>query len=209
MIGAIMLSMSTYPRQKQRYHHGDLRAALTQAAAALLEERGVRGVTLREAARRAGVSHGAPYRHFAGREALLAELARDGFARLAAALNAAAPRGGRAVARAYIHFALAQPDRFRLMFALAAGARRAEAWRDTLQDTTRAFARAFSDLAEAQDAQRAAAAAWSLVHGLAQLLLDGHLGAATGDGSADERFVDDVLGALRFSLRAHASRLTA
>lgn len=206
MIAGIMLSMPTSARSSRRYHHGDLRAALTQAAASLLDERGVDGVTLREAARRAGVSHGAPYRHFAGREALLAELARDGFARLAGALDAAAPRGGREVARTYIHFALAQPDRFRLMFALAAGAGREAPWRDALQGTMRAFARAFSGLAEAQDTQRAAAAAWSLVHGLAQLMLDGHLGAASdGEGPA-ERFVDEVLGALRFSLRAQASR---
>lgn len=209
MLAGIMLAMTTSVRPRRRYHHGDLRAALTQAAASLLDERGVHGVTLREAARRAGVSHGAPYRHFAGREALLGELAWDGFARLASALDAAAPRGGREVARTYIRFALAHPDRFRLMFALAAGAGREAAWRDALQDTMHAFARAFSGLAEAQDTQRAAAAAWSLVHGLAQLMLDGHLGAASDGESPDERFVDEVLGALRFSLRAPPPRFVA
>ena len=204
-----MLPMSTLPRRKTAYHHGDLRAALVQAAAALLDERGVQGVTLREAARRAGVSHGAPYRHFLGREALLTELAREGFARLVAALDAAAPRGGREVARAYIHFALAQPHRFRLMFELAAGAGREAGWRDALQGTARAFAGAFSGLAEARDAQRAAVAAWSLVHGLAQLMLDGHVGGAVSREGAGERFADEVLGALRFSLRAHAPRPVA
>jgi len=201
-----MYPMSTLARRKTSYHHGDLRVALVQAAAALLDERGVQGVSLREAARRAGVSHGAPYRHFAGREALLAELAREGFERLVAALNAASPRGGRAVARAYLHFALADPHRFHLMFALAAGAGREAAWHDALLGTAHAFAGAFSGLAEAQDAQRAAVAAWSLVHGLAQLMLDGHVGGAVSGESASERFADEVLGALRFSLRAHAPR---
>lgn len=201
-----MLSMSTSRRRKGGYHHGDLRSALTQAAAALIDERGVEGVTLREAARRAGVSHGAPYRHFSGRDALLAELARDGFVRLVAALEEAAPRGGREVARAYLRFALANPQRFRLMFGLAADAEREAGWREALQRTMRAFARAYSGLAEAQDLQRAAVAAWSLVHGLALLMLDGHVGAADSSEAGDERFADEVLGVLRFSLRARAPR---
>jgi AcrR family transcriptional regulator len=204
-----MWPMPTSARSRRRYHHGDLRAALTRAAASLLDERGVRGVTLREVARRAGVSHGAPYRHFTGREALLEALAWEGFARLASALDAAAPRGGREVARTYIRFALAQPDRFRLMYALAAESGREAAWRDALQDTMRAFAGAFSGLADARDTRRAAAAAWSLVHGLAQLMLDGHLGAASDGEGPDERFVDEVLGALRFSLRARPPRFVA
>jgi AcrR family transcriptional regulator len=198
--------MSTSPRRKGGYHHGDLRSALTQAAAALIDERGVEGVTLREAARRAGVSHGAPYRHFSGRDALLAELARDGFVRLVTALEEAAPRGGREVARAYLRFALAKPQRFRLMFVLAADAERETGWREALQRTMRAFARAYWGLAEAQDLQRAAVAAWSLVHGLAQLMLDGHVGAADSSEAGDERFADEVLGVLRFSLRARAPR---
>lgn len=198
--------MSTSPRRKGGYHHGDLRSALTRAAAALIDERGVEGVTLREAARRAGVSHGAPYRHFSGRDALLAELARDGFVRLVTALEDAAPRGGREVARAYLRFALANPQRFRLMFVLAADAERETGWREGLQRTMRAFARAYSGLAEAQDLQRAAVAAWSLVHGLAQLMLDGHVGAADSSEAGGERFADEVLGVLRFSLRARAPR---
>lgn len=201
--------MSTSSRRKEGYHHGDLRSALTQAAAALIDERGVEGVTLREAARRAGVSHGAPYRHFSGRDALLAELARDGFARLVAALDEAAPRGGREVARAYLRFALAKPQRFRLMFGLAAGAPREAGWREALQRTMRAFARAYSGLAEAQDLQRVAVAAWSLVHGLAQLVMDGHVEAGVSGDAGDERFADEVLGVLRFSLRAHAPRPVA
>src|SRR5690606_29637298 len=70
-------------KDPDRYHHGDLRAALLQAAVDVLAERGLGGLSLRECARRLNVSHAAPYRHFADKEALLVELAAEGFVRLA------------------------------------------------------------------------------------------------------------------------------
>ena len=136
-------------------------------------------MSVREAARRAGVSHTAPYRHFPDRESLLAALAAEGFSELEKNLEG---RTGRALGEAYVRFALAYPQRFRLMFM----ARRAE-------QTHERFARAFSGLGF--DARLAGAAAWSLVHGLACLILDGQL-------KADERFVQDVLAALRFAHRS-------
>ena len=69
------------------YHHGDLPAALLKAAGKTLEQNGIASLSLRDAARRAGVSHNAPYRHFPDRQALLAALAREGFARLAERLG--------------------------------------------------------------------------------------------------------------------------
>src|SRR5260370_8363924 len=71
------------------YHHGDLRAALIQAGLAILAEEGAQALTLRAAARRAGVSHSAPYRHFADKEALLAAIAEEGFTQLAQRLEQA------------------------------------------------------------------------------------------------------------------------
>ncbi len=67
---------------KRGYHHGDLRAALLEAAREVLAKEGVEALTLREVARRAGVTHAAPYRHFADKEALLAAVATEGFAAL-------------------------------------------------------------------------------------------------------------------------------
>ena len=76
-------------RQKsQPYHHGQLREALATSGRTLLEEKGIRGFTLRECARRAGVSHAAPAYHFASIDDLLAELATRGFDELAAAMTA-------------------------------------------------------------------------------------------------------------------------
>ena len=160
------------------YHHGDLRAAMLAAAARLVEEEGVAGLSVREAARRAGVSHNAPYRHFPDRESLLEALAADGLGQLEKALEG---RTGRELGEAYVRFALANPRRFQMMFAMGRGGAMHER-----------FAQAFAG--SGADAKVAAAAAWSLVHGLAQLAIAGHV-------DASEDFVRKVLGAMRFSQR--------
>lgn len=159
------------------YHHGDLRAVILAAAAVQLEESGATGLSVREAARRAGVSHNAPYRHFPDRESLLAGLAADGFVQLGEALKG---RAGRELGAAYVAFALEHPERFRLMFAGA----RPDA------ELHAQFAQSFAHLGV--DATAAGAAAWSLVHGLASLILAGRL--ENGDA-----FVRKVLGAMRFA----------
>jgi AcrR family transcriptional regulator len=91
------MSTSARPRKtgKAAYHHGDLRPSLVRAATEVLEQQGISGLSLRGAARRAGVSHAAPYRHFPDREALLAVVAAQGYARLGEVLREAAQRGSR------------------------------------------------------------------------------------------------------------------
>ena len=109
------------------YHHGDLRTTLVGIAVELTEEQGVDGWSMREAARRAGVAHSAPYRHFADREALVDAVAVEGFVELqrryeAAAHTARARVGSsgaavaEAVARAYLEFAVDHPNLFALVF---------------------------------------------------------------------------------------------
>jgi AcrR family transcriptional regulator len=159
------------------YHHGDLRSAVLAAAWRMIEKEGLSGLSVREAARRAGVSHNAPYRHFANREALLAALVAQGFEQLHGALE---DRAGRELGEAYVGFALEHPQRFRLMFSRA----RANA------DLQARFADSFAHLGA--DAAAAGAAAWSLVHGLASLVLEGHL-------ENSQAFVRKVLGAMRFA----------
>jgi len=179
-----MFTMSTY-------HHGDLPAALLRAAGKTLEERGIGALSLREAARHAGVSHNAPYRHFPDREALLAALAAEGFAMLGERLRG---RSGRAMGEAYVRFALEQPQRFRLMFGGVLPMAKYPELRSAADGAYQALVAAFKDLARPQVA---AAAAWSLVHGLSHLLLDGHFAHADR-----EAFVREVLGAVRFAQRA-------
>jgi AcrR family transcriptional regulator len=110
------------PAPRETYHHGDLRAALIDATEALLAERGLEGFSLREVARRSGVSPAAPAHHFGDAHGLLAEVARLAFEGLTAALEAGNARGGSdALARlreqgiGYVDFAMRQPGRFGLM----------------------------------------------------------------------------------------------
>jgi AcrR family transcriptional regulator len=172
--------MSTSSRT---YHHGDLRAELLRTAGEMLEKEGLASLRLRELARRAGVSHNAPYRHFPDRESLLAALAAEGFERLGAALQS---RPRREMGEGYVEFALAHPQRFRLMFG---GLVQLE-HRD--RRAYEALQKAFADLGD--QAPYAAAAAWALVHGLSHLLLDGHF-----EGRDRKQFVRDVLSTVRFS----------
>jgi AcrR family transcriptional regulator len=172
------------------YHHGDLPAALLRAAGKTLEKHGLGSVTVRSAARRAGVSHNAPYRHFRDREALLAALAQEGFRMLGERLRGSS---GRAMGEAYVRFALEHPQRFRLMFGGAVPLAKYPQLREAADGAYQALLQA---LAELPQPQLAAAAAWSLVHGLAQLLLDGLL------KESGATFVRDVLAAVRFAQRA-------
>jgi len=175
---------------KVRYHHGNLQAALVEAGLQLVEETGIEALTLREAARRAGVSQTAPYRHFADKEALLAAVAAEGFRELQRALSEAAagiedanrclPRLG----QAYVHFALDHPGLFRLMFGAGIGDKQpypllrqaAQAAYALLENAMRAY------LGGGHDAPAATVAAWSLVHGLASLLLDQQFGSVAMTG---------------------------
>lgn len=130
------------------YHHGNLRAELLAEAERTLREQGIEALSLRDLARRAGVSHAAPRRHFADRQALLDALAETGFARLGELMRAAIAGAGedyeaqlQAVATGYVRFAIHDPALLELMFA-AKNAERSDALRQT---STRVFT-AFGDL---------------------------------------------------------------
>ena len=196
--------MSTFKRGKRSYHHGNLEAALLGEAGKILENEGVEALSLREIARRARVSHAAPYRHFRGREALLAALAAEGFAMLGETQREAAAAGGmRAMGEAYIRFALAHPQRFRLMFGGRVSLARHPQLRGVAMKAFGALAGALSArVPEAQGARDSSVAAWALVHGLAQLLLGGRILADAKRGRDDARFVREVLASVRFTAAA-------
>jgi AcrR family transcriptional regulator len=108
---------------RRSYHHGNLREALIEAALDLIAEKGPAGFTFAEAARQAGVSAAAPYRHFRDRDALMADVARRGFERFAAALTAAWDEGRpnlrsafERVGKAYLAFARSEPAYYAAMF---------------------------------------------------------------------------------------------
>lgn len=166
---------------EKRYHHGDLRAALLEVGLRLLAERDVEGVSLREMAREVGVSATSVYRHFPDKAALMRALAREGLDRLAnAQRNAASGKEGAAsfaaTGRAYVRFALANPALFRLIFTSSAQLQ-ATGEVEALQMLRANAAEALPANAPPGIAEAGALRAWSLVHGLAMLMLDGQLPA--------------------------------
>jgi AcrR family transcriptional regulator len=172
-------------RRGATYHHGNLREALLDAAERALAREGTEGLALRAIARAAGVTHAAVYHHFADREALLRAVAARGFERFAAALGAAA--GGapgeqafQEMGVAYVRFAAEHPALFRLMFgAEAARGRGADAGLREASDAAYSAliqgVRRLLPTADEATVRRHAIRAWSLVHGLSALLLDGQL----------------------------------
>ena len=176
------------------YHHGDLRVALIAAGLRMLRDRDVAELSLREVAREVGVSATSVYRHFPDKSALMAAMARDGLAQLAAAQHAASDAAGGGVAgfnatgAAYVRFALANPALFRLIFANpAAHPKRDEAHSDDAMAFLRANAAALA-AGRGGDAQVIALRAWALVHGLAMLMLDGQVPV---DEALIERVISD------------------
>src|ERR1700709_1143394 len=100
---------------RETYHHGDLKSAILQRAAELVAERGADGISLRELARAAGVSHAAPAHHFVDRRGLFTALAAQGWRKLAVALADARPEFGDA-AVAYVRCAVEHPGHYEVMF---------------------------------------------------------------------------------------------
>jgi AcrR family transcriptional regulator len=173
--------------KRTSYHHGDLRPALLEASLALIDQGGIGALSLREVARKAGVSHNAPYHHFKDRGSLLAALAEDGFAVLAremAQARAAAPDARarlEACGLAYVRFALKSPSRFKVMFRpeLTAPSEEgavAQSSIPALDTLTAAIVEAqAAGVAPPGDPRPLVLTCWSAVHGLASLWLDGPL----------------------------------
>jgi AcrR family transcriptional regulator len=168
------------------YHHGDLRRALLDAAVEAIAEVGPAAVSLRDLARRAGVSHAAPAHHFGDKAGLLTAVATDGFRCLAATLREAHQASGSflEVGVAYVHFAVTHRAHFEVMF-------RPELYctddPELVQAREQARALLYPPAAEAANTPdsggdiRAGVAAWSLVHGLATLWLNHNLPPQLGD----------------------------
>jgi AcrR family transcriptional regulator len=204
-------------KRPDAYQHGDLRAALVQAGLKLLSEGGVPALTLRAAAQLAGVSHAAPYRHFRDKDAMIAAIAEEGFRMLTAQMRLEiAAAGGDAFARlratawGYVSFARAHPGYFRTMFGAALG----DACDSPSSSLNAAGQESFGVLREQVvegvrrgrlrkgDPDDLSLAAWSMVHGLSQLFVDGQLSAWAADEAAARALVDSAVGHLENGLRA-------
>lgn len=185
------------------YHHGDLREALVQAGIDILEEQGLAALTLRETARRAGVSHAAPYHHFADKHALLAGIAHRGFGiqRDEMAMRAAgadsASNGLRGFGIGYAAFAERHPSLFRLMYSQQRFTPDAQGEQD--RATTGVYPEMIDGICQAtgctpDEARFVGILLWSTMHGLAMLWLEGQL-QATGADSL-ETLANEITGRL-------------
>ncbi|WP_319454808.1 MULTISPECIES: TetR/AcrR family transcriptional regulator [unclassified Mycobacterium] len=193
--------------QRNTYHHGDLKRALTEAALGLVAEKGPKGFTLREVARRAGVSPAAPYRHFSDKAQLVAAVATAGFIQLHDALDAVAAEKSDLVrqtldmGRAYVRWAVTHPDYYQVMFGaeldkvhnpelLIAGERAF----DDLLGAIAACQRA--NLLPAGDPREIAGPVWSLIHGIATLAIGSdfaHVGITDDPQELAERALTELL----------------
>jgi AcrR family transcriptional regulator len=182
-------SATASPDKRDRYHHGDLRRSLIQAGLQVLADSGLDALSLREVARRAKVSQAAPYHHFAGKAELVSAIVQHGFEDFAGALRAGADAVGAGslqrltgMGLAYVRFAVANPNLFRLLFrpelrdgtregpAAEAMTRAGSAAYQVFLDAVRAAVEEGSVQGSVEDV---AVAALSIVHGLSTLLVDG------------------------------------
>jgi AcrR family transcriptional regulator len=178
-------------KKPETYHHGNLKNALLEAARALANEVGVDNFTLREVARRAGVSSAAPYHHFADKNDLVRGLAIQAFEALTIHIKAAAqsqtsaPKQLEQIGLAYVDFALSHPNEFRFMFRRELCAPLGQP--DPLQEVGRAsqmvlenaIAEGLSSKQLEGQASTMALMLWSVVHGLANILLETPFGKNT------------------------------
>jgi AcrR family transcriptional regulator len=164
----------------------DLRQKVLDASLTLIEEGGLNRLSMREVARKAGVSHQAPYHYFDDREAILAALAGEGFSKLEQSLVRAATQAGaepvkavESMGRAYVEFALRNPAYFQAMF--RADAVPLDRYPDARKREDEAFGKLVEGIDRAYGKQPAevrqaiAVACWAMVHGLATLILEGSL----------------------------------
>ncbi|KAF1006712.1 MAG: hypothetical protein GAK28_02386 [Luteibacter sp.] len=169
-----------------RYHHGDLPGALRRAAWDMVGEAGVRGLSLRECARRAGVSHAAPAHHFGSLEGLLIEVAADGYERMAVIMDEEIERAGDRLpgcGLGYIRFATTHPQQFRLMLGTDRGAGESPRLREAASAALGRLREAIRDAWIARHGQspddvfleERTALAWSAAHGYALLSIDRQL----------------------------------
>ncbi len=174
--------------KKKTYHHGELRQALIDTALELVTERGISEWSLREVARRIGVSHAAPYRHFADQESLLGAVAEKGFEQMGEYLAAALENTSldsikrlQAIGLAYVQYAIAHPAEYQVMFRYCRqGKDSAENWEQAANKTFMILVNVIQEGQEAgllrlENPETLAQVAWSLVHGISMLFIDGRL----------------------------------
>ena len=195
--------------EKATYHHGDLRAALLAAALEIIEDTGPQGLTIREVARRAGVSHAAPYRHFTDKDELILAVVEQGFELMHTTMMAEKAAAGpdpldqfAASGMAYLNFSMRYPAYYRVMFS---GDLLNSTGHESLQHTSSAaFTQMLEDIEICQklkilragDPMLQAIAILSSVHGFSTLANDNRIGYLVGDNYSIEQVRDFVMASI-------------
>ena len=177
--------------KKKTYHHGDLKNALIKAGVEILAKDGVIGLSLRKVAMKAGVSHAAPYAHFADKQALIAAISTEGFRQLYERVSGVAEEYQNQpekqlieVAWAYVQFAMDDPDRFKVMF--SGVLEKEKEYPDFVAESQRNFqlvkmiveVNQASGRLRSGDSALVALSAWGIIHGFILLLLEGQISHA-------------------------------
>lgn len=172
------------------YHHGDLKNALIWAGIEILSKEGMQALSLRNVAKKAGVSHAAPYAHFADKQALIAAIATEGYKKLYQRLetvqrNQDDPLAGLiAIAQAYVQFAIDEPDHFKITFSGVVEAEKD--YPEYVEQSKRCFALVVAAVADCQkkallyqgNSQLVTVSLWANIHGFVQLVLANQLPSA-------------------------------
>lgn len=174
--------------KKNSYHHGDLKNALIKAGTEILAKNGVGGLSLRKVAKKAGVSHTAPYAHFADKQALIAAISTEGFRRLYEQVFAVTEQHQDDPAQqlletawTYLQFAINDPDQFKIMFSSVL--EKEKEYPDFVAMSQKTFQQVMTIVGSCQEAgvlregdgALTAVTTWSAVHGLIALLLEGQI----------------------------------
>ena len=177
--------------KKKTYHHGDLKNALIKAGVEILAKDGVSGLSLRKVALKAGVSHAAPYAHFADKQALIAAISTEGFRQLYERVSGVAEKYRSQpekqlteAAWAYVQFAMDDRDRFKVMF--SGVLEKEKEYSDFVVESQRNFqlvksiveANQASGRLRGGDSALVALSAWGIIHGFLMLLLEGQISHA-------------------------------
>ena len=193
--------------KKKTYHHGDLKNALIKAGVEILANDGVSGLSLRKVALKAGVSHAAPYSHFADKQALIAAISTEGFRQLYKRMSAVAEefkiqpeKQLVEVAWAYVQFAMDDPDRFKVMF--SGVLEKEKEYTEFVAESQRNFqlvkmiveANQASGILRSGDSELTALSAWGIIHGFVMLLMEGQIPHSTLEKKSLRELVEFQLG---------------
>ncbi|TGK05190.1 TetR/AcrR family transcriptional regulator [Leptospira langatensis] len=201
-------------KKKQQYHHGDLKRACIRAALKIIREKGEQSLSLREVAKKLGVSHGAPYKHFASKEELIEEIVSEGFRlfleyliRWRSVENQKAEVSCRIMGHAYLDFSLDHPDFYGMMFAYKHhsapdNTQNEEQARETFKElVTMVQVMQEKELFISEDPLKISVFIWTSLHGFCSLLQNDKLDFLKIDKVSAHKSLDEILDKMFFALK--------